>query len=258
MNLCKRMQAQFMNFFLRHGKSGNIPFRQKALRRGRGSGRWGFDAYLLTVHRPRTSQAGPAPSLLFLTGSRWRSSGNGIQRALGVPQYRGCGAGWAGTWGTGAMELEPHGSESQNQCVPELLHAERERETIGPRRRVEPKSPTNGMLRREGGTRLYLSWGHKTERRSVPQPVTRCPPHTHAKNCVAQWRSQALTPHSSSLAGELKMGVGWEAEQQEENLKWLTPCPPRQEARKSTSEGTGAGWEREQQQRVRGGTQGLF
>ena len=84
------------------------------------------------------------------------------------------------------MELEPHGSESRDQCVPEFLHAERERETIGPRRRVEPKSPKNGMLRREGGTRLDLSWGHKIERRSVPQPVTQCPPHTHAKNCVAQ------------------------------------------------------------------------
>lgn len=57
-------------------------------------GAWGlFGGYLLTVLRLRASQAGISQPLLSLAASKGRSSGNGKQRALRVPQYTGWDAG---------------------------------------------------------------------------------------------------------------------------------------------------------------------
>lgn len=52
-----------------------------------------FGSYLFTVLRLRASQAGISHPLLSLAASKGRSSGNGKQRALSVPQYTGWDAG---------------------------------------------------------------------------------------------------------------------------------------------------------------------
>lgn len=82
------------------------------------------------------------------------------------------------------MDLEPHGSESWNQCVPEPLQVEtkRGRETPRPRRRVWLKLPKRGILGKGGKTRLDLSVGAKERKKAHAQtfhqwllPAT----HTH-------------------------------------------------------------------------------
>lgn len=122
----------------------------------------------------------------------------GSKGPSGAPHCRGL---WYRlSWDRSHMDLEPHGSESRNQCVPEPLQVEtkRGRETPRPKRGFGLNYPKEVFLEKEERPGWIFLWEQKRERRPMPKPFTSgcCQPHTHTRNC---------RPNKISGAGQLAL-----------------------------------------------------